>query len=413
METSTPIHTTTNPQNNTSNPATPALSHLQTFLPTHNNHNNNITINNNIHNLNNNIHSLTSNIHNLSNNNNNNIHDLNSNIHNLNYSTQQFVCPSLAGPSSESCPEDVLLAVEVVTIVLALGGFLGNGLTVVAIMTSRLSSSINGVLVGHLSLASLLYCCLVLPLQALAFHHRRWVLPSQVCVTAAALRVWLIGVTMCLLSAIAVYRFIHVVYPHSYRKWSERGVFYPILVFCWAFALPFCLGPVWGWGSYRFEASILQCTFNSLHPDRTHKVTVITLGYIFPCVFICVCYARIGCVVCRSRRRAHRGSIHGRQKRRRGSLRLTAMMSLIFLGFFLGTTPYFTINVLDPRHQRPLAHVWGPCAAWLLYVLNPLIYTLMDPNFQMAYRQLLCCTVCSEGDSLRHVNSLRSQQSSR
>ncbi|XP_076469163.1 G-protein coupled receptor moody-like [Babylonia areolata] len=339
--------------------------------------------------------------------NNNNNNALNNNLTNTATNTNTDACQGL-----DCYPDEVFTAVEVVTVLLAAGGFLGNGLTVLAILTSSLSNNINGILIGNLSFASVLYCSLVLPMQALAYHHRGWVLPLAVCVGAAAIRVWLIGVTMCLLSAIAVYRFIHVVYPHAYRRWSERRAFYPIILVCWTFALLFCLGPMWGWGSYRFESPILQCTFNSLHPDKSHKITVVTIGYVIPCVFICVCYARIGCVVCRSRRRALRGSIHGRKNRRRGSLRLTTMMLLIFIGFFMGTTPYFLINVLDPRHQRPMAHIWAPCAAWLLYCLNPVIYTVMDKNFQQAYRQLICCRVCTEGDALRHVNSLRSQQSS-
>lgn len=103
-------------------------------------------------------------------------------------------------------PDGVFTAVEAVTVTLALGGFLGNGLTVLAILTSSLRSNLNSILIGNLSLASVLYCSLVLPLQAVAYHHRQWVLPREVCIGEAAIRIWLIGVNMCLLSAIAFYR---------------------------------------------------------------------------------------------------------------------------------------------------------------------------------------------------------------
>ena len=111
----------------------------------------------------------------------------------------------------------------------------------------------------------------------------------------------------------------------------------------------------------------------------------------------------------RSRKRALRGSISSKKKGQRGSLRLTAMMLLIFLGFFVGTTPYFIINVADPRHSRPMAHIWCPCAAWLLYCLNPVIYTIMDKNFLQAYKQLVCCLLCKVGDTTRSHSSLRSK----
>ena len=97
-----------------------------------------------------------------------------------------------------------------------------------------------------------------------------------------------------------LYRFIHVVCPHAYPRWSEGKIFFPIIVFCWTFAFFFCAAPLFGWGSYAFEPLILQCTFNSQNPDKSHKITVVTIGYVIPCVFISVCYARIGCVVYRS-----------------------------------------------------------------------------------------------------------------
>ena len=103
-------------------------------------------------------------------------------------------------------PRGVFTAVEAVTVILALGGFLGNGLTVLAILSSSLRSNLNSILIGNLSFASVLYCSLVLPLQAVAYHHRQWVLPDQICIAKATIRIWLIGVNMLLLSAIAFYR---------------------------------------------------------------------------------------------------------------------------------------------------------------------------------------------------------------
>ena len=106
----------------------------------------------------------------------------------------------------DAYPSEVFIAVEFVTLFLALGGFLGNGLTVLAILTSSLHTNLNNILIGNLSLAGAMYCSMVLPLQAVAYHHRQWVLPRDVCVVVAAIRIWLIGVNMCLLSAIAFYR---------------------------------------------------------------------------------------------------------------------------------------------------------------------------------------------------------------
>lgn len=119
------------------------------------------------------------------------------------------------------------------------------------------------------------------------------------------------------------------------------------------------------------------------------------MGFVVPCLFVCLCYARIGCVVYHTRQRASRLSTRRRETAQRQSLRLTAMMLCIFLGFLITAAPYFTVNMLDQGFSRPAAHVWAPMLAWLLYCLNPLIYTIMDRNFQLAYRAILTGQVCS------------------
>ena len=83
-------------------------------------------------------------------------------------------------------------------------------------------------------------------------------------------------------------------------------------------------------------------------------------------------------------------------KVQRTSLRLTTMMLLIFVSFFVGTTPYFITRLVDPRQTQPMAHIWAPCAAWLLYSINPVIYTVMDRNFMKSYKQLLFRLLCKE-----------------
>ena len=95
-------------------------------------------------------------------------------------------------------------------------------------------------------------------------------------------------------------------------------------------------------------------------------------------------------------------------KAQRTSLRLTAMMLLIFVSFFVGTTPYFITNLVDPRQTQPMAHIWVPCAAWLLYSINPVIYTVMDRNFRKSYKQLLFLLLCKEvgGSHNSRQNSL-------
>jgi hypothetical protein len=65
------------------------------------------------------------------------------------------------------------------------------------------------------------------------------------------------------------------------------------------------------------------------------------------------------------------------------------MMLCIFFIFFLGTFPYFILNVSDTGYKYPIHHVWTTMLGWLLYCLNPFVYTLMDQNFRLAFKRIL------------------------
>lgn len=121
-------------------------------------------------------------------------------------------------------PNEVFEAATGITVVLAVFGGVGNILTVLAILTSRLRNNINSILICNLSFADAVYCCVVLPLQAMAFHNKAWTLNDILCELEAALRICLIGVNMLLLSCIAFYRcvwlpfYAHILYVGRYDE---------------------------------------------------------------------------------------------------------------------------------------------------------------------------------------------------
>ncbi|BFZ08518.1 hypothetical protein BsWGS_11557 [Bradybaena similaris] len=322
-----------------------------------------------------------------------------------NLTTEATPCEGIA------CFPDVVFETATgITIVLTVFGVVGNVLTVLAILTSRLRQNINSILICNLSIADVIYCTTVLPLQASAFYNRGWVFHDTLCELQGALRIWLIGVNMLLLSGIAFYRFLHVVHPQNQSRYSKPPWFAVVCILCWALPFVVCVCPVAGWwGSVHFEERILQCTFDST-TDKAYKITTITTGYFVPCTFICVCYARIGCVVYGSRQKTSRGSLYRKQKARRESFRLTGMMALIFFGFLLGTTPFFIINTIDSKLRYPMPHIWAPFLSWTMYGLNPVIYTVMDTNFQRAYHRLLLCQIFKQ-DSATEV-SIQDRKSS-
>ncbi|KAH3847944.1 G-protein coupled receptor moody-like [Dreissena polymorpha] len=279
-----------------------------------------------------------------------------------------------------------LIAMEAIVIILCFIGCLGNLITVLTIIFSSLRYSVNCILVGSLSFAGFLYCSLILSLQAVIFHRHSTNISQEFCSAAGGIRYTLTGEIMVTLAAIALYRFLNVVYINTYRYMSETRQLVITLVICWLLPMVFTIPPTFRiWGAFHFQPSILSCTFDK-SADQSNRVVMVTAGFIVPCLFIVYCYVRIGCKAYKSFKRMSRWGSTTPQAR---ALRLSAMMLCIFVIFFIGTFPYFVVNVMDKEFKYPVHHIWTTMFAWLLYCCNPIVYTLMDTNFRNAYRRFL------------------------
>jgi hypothetical protein len=282
--------------------------------------------------------------------------------------------------------QPTLITMEAIVIILCFVGSFGNLITVLAIIFSSLRYSVNCILIGSLSFAGFLYCSLILSMQAATFHRNTHTISQEFCSAAGGIRYTLTGVIMVTLAAIALYRFLNVVYINTYRYMSENRQLVITLVICWLLPMVFTIpSSLRVWGAFHFQPSILSCTFDKT-ADQSNRVAMVTAGFIVPCLFILFCNARIGCTAYRSFKRMSRWSGTTPQAK---ALRLSRMMLCIFLIFFLGTFPYFVLNVMDKAFKYPIHHIWTTMFAWVLYCCNPIVYTLMDPNFRNAYKRFL------------------------
>lgn len=295
--------------------------------------------------------------------------------------------------SNETCPEwwcdenNTLIILESLVIMMCVIGSFGNIVTVFAISFSSLRNNVNCILIGSLSVASFLYCAMILPMQAVIFHKHRNMIGDPFCPIAGCIRYTLVGVIMMHLSVIALYRFLNVVHLSLYKKLALQSPLASAIVACWIFPLVFTVPAGFQiWGSFSFQSDVLACTFTTDGVNHSNRIVTVTLGFIVPCVFIVVCYARIGFIAYGSSKRISQWKGNTVQLK---ALRLSGMMLCIFLVFFLGTFPYFIVNVTDKNYKRPIHHIWTTMLGWLLYCLNPIVYTVMDNNFRTAYRRFL------------------------
>ncbi|KAL3852492.1 hypothetical protein ACJMK2_016122 [Sinanodonta woodiana] len=302
---------------------------------------------------------------------------------------------------------EILVTLEVLVIILCILGSSGNLITVLAIIFSSLRYNVNCILIGSQSTAGFLYCVLILPMQAFVFHRQTHEMEQSFCLAAGGIRYTLVGVIMLNLSAIALYRYLNVVHIKQYRNMSSGKILFTTIVFCWMIPLIFTIPPSLKlWGSFTFQPSILACTFD-VTADGSNRIIMVTLGFIVPCLFIVYCYARIGIAAFQSFKRMSRWNNNNPQSK---ALKLSGMMLCIFFIFFLGTFPYFVLNVTDKRFKYPIHHIWTTMMGWLLYTLNPVVYTLMDNNFRTAYKNFLVGDC--EAHPVRHHSSRLSRGTS-
>ena len=308
----------------------------------------------------------------------------------------------------DSCPEwwcddlSTLVMMEVFVITLCILGNFGNLITLLAIIFSSLRYRVNCILIGSLSFAGFLYCSLILPMQAVVFHKQSHRIPENFCLVAGGIRYSLVGCIMLHLGVIALYRFLNVVQMNDYKFMSETRQLTISIALCWIVPLFFTIPPTFKvWGAFTFQSEILACTFDE-KSEPSNRITTITCGFIIPCLFIIYCYVRIGYFALQSFKRIGKSRSTNPQKR---AFRLSAMMMCIFFMFFLGTFPYFVLNIIDKEFQYPIHHIWTTMLGWLLYCLNPVVYTIMDNNFRTAYRRFLMGD-CEKPPVRRNTNSM-------
>ena len=292
----------------------------------------------------------------------------------------------------DECPEwwcdqiSTLITLEVFVIILCVVGSFGNLITLLAIIFSSLRYSVNCILIGSQSFAGFLYCSLILSMQAVVFHRQTHRIQESFCLAAGGIRYTLVGTILLHLGVIALYRYLNVVHINKYRYMSGMKQVTVSLAFCWAIPLIFTIPPSFKfWGAFKFQSSILACTFDK-SADQSNRIAMVTCGFIVPCIFIAFCYARIGVAAFKSFKRMSKWKSNNPQRK---AFRISAMMLCIFFIFFLGTFPYFVLNVTDKTFQYPIHHIWTTMLGWVLYCLNPVVYTIMDHNFRTAYRRFL------------------------
>ena len=172
-------------------------------------------------------------------------------------------------------------------------GSVGNILVfLVVVRIRRLRRSYN-FFIASLSVTDLLFNCAIMPFYADTYLHREWRHGVRLCRFHAYFGTMLIMSSSLHIALIAINRYFLIVQTSLYPKVSGIAVLALQVVCVWAVSLVAVLPGAFGWHAVvEYTDQIGRCTYvRSESKDSLYMV--FCLGFIFPCLVMCVCYALI------------------------------------------------------------------------------------------------------------------------
>ncbi|XP_067291367.1 C-C chemokine receptor type 10 [Pseudorasbora parva] len=317
----------------------------------------------------------------------------------------------------EASREQELTITAVQTIIFLLVFFLGvigNGLVIATFALYRRLrlSCMTDVFLFYLALSDMLLL-LTLPLQTGETLIGSWVFGEALCKFNRGMYAINTYSGLLLLACISVDRYLVVVCTRAVRKRNSGTLFYSTL-------------SAFGVALTSVLLSLPDLRFSSTDKDMGSNVTLCDMkvwgdevskwklwaqiakiaGFCIPCVAMVLCYGAIGRVLIRA---------GGKGWRRQRTLRLMALLVVLFLLFQLPYTVVLLIKIFTPTpklcDEWTRFHLQENVTRNLAFVrccLNPLLYALVGVRFRNDIIRLLtdfgCVCACVSHITHRHEN---------
>lgn len=297
------------------------------------------------------------------------------------------------------------LVVGVVACLLALLGVVGNTIIILALLRDRrLRVQATTAFVVSLAVSDFLFCLINLPLTAARYIQQAWTLGDALCKIFPFFFYGNVAASLMSMVAITINRYILVSYNHVYRRVYSRFNIGLMLCCVWVFSFGMLVLPLMSlWGTLGLDQATFSCTIKKKN-GRSPKKFLFIFGFLLPSLAIILCYSAIFLKVRSSRLRLDRhrcqntpGTIPKSQlmckTHKREDIKLTKTMVTIFLLFVVCFLPLMVVNVLEdslPKFSN--VHVISSMLAWTSATLNPLVYSMLHPEYKAAFKSLLGLT---------------------
>lgn len=315
-------------------------------------------------------------------------------------------------------PEYVQYTALTIGIPFAVFSITGNLLTIIVVLKTKSLWTGTNLFIISLSTFDLIYGCFVIPTSISVTWNNGWLLGDAYCRIYPLIQWLTIGEALISLSGIAVGRCLKIIYSatFSFIFGSKVNTSFLLCSF-WSVPILILLPAITGlWGNTGYEPKTLTCTI--LRDDSNYTTFLLVSAYAIPIVLITFCYLRIMCRVYSNHRRVQAArqqipagscgaSAKQTQRQQREDLRYTKMMLSIFIVFLMAYAPYMINSRVDPDHTNMAIGFFTSSCAWFSPCLNPLIYVLLNRQFQNAFLALL--PYQCRGNDVEEVSQFQSQ----
>ena len=305
-------------------------------------------------------------------------------------------------------PQNFVLTMKVQVIfymvysIIFLLGMCGNFLVVYAVLHNRTMQNVTNFFILNLALSDILLCVLCVPFTPLYTFLNRWVFGEVLCHLVTCAQAISIYISSLTLTAIAIDRFVVIIYPFRARMLTSTCV---ALILCtWLFSTGATL-PYGVYVEYRIIAGgDYVCEENFPDDLRLTFGTITTvLQFVVPFLIMTITYTLISLKLS-SRVRSKPGSKSvrkeqaDRERKRRTNRMLIAMVAV----FGLSWLPLNVMNLLEDIsinlelgwEKWPYFHLFffvAHAIAMSSTCYNPFLYAWLNENFRKEFKEIMPC----------------------
>ena len=292
----------------------------------------------------------------------------------------------------------VVLETGIYTLVLLLL-LVGNSLTLFIISFNRQMRTVPNMLVASLAMTDFLFGLIsASPLGISTLAASKWSFDDTACQYQGYMGYMAVILALTsaqLLALMAVSRYFRILSPAKYRRYFTRERTTVMILVLWSYCIWAPLPYLLSGHKMVFHRSKFFCYLQINSGPFTAFMVTVYIG--LPACVIFYCYLRIFQSV-RSHNTNFQSSGVARHTVNVEEIKITRTLFVIVVFFNLCWTPVLLIDIVDT-----IRGTWTfPREVYVAYsflvtissALNPIIYGVLNNNFQKEYRKILCCSYC-------------------